>query len=155
MAFNMSASDILPAVYSFIASIAFGIQFNIRRRHIWAAGLGGFLCQLLFSMFEALEIKEELCYFWAAVIISVFSELAARKLSAPNNMFLIVSIIPLVPGRYVYDAMITLVKGNTQGFLHQAFKTFGIAGAIAMGVFTVSAAVRLLAVTASVIYKRK
>ena len=40
---------VLPALYSFIASIAFGIQFNIRFRHIIVAAVGGIISQVIFS----------------------------------------------------------------------------------------------------------
>lgn len=134
---------VLPCLYSFIASIAFGIQFNIRLRHIFAAGIGGAVSQLLFSVMDVSGRNEILCYFAAACAISLYSEFLARRLHIPVNMYLVISIIPLVPGGYIYNAMITLVGGDTSGFWEQCASTFAIAGAIAMGVFAVSSLVRL------------
>lgn len=134
---------ILNALYSFIASFAFGVQFNIRFRHITAAALGSIISQVIFSTAEMSGSSEILCYFLAACAISVYSEFLAKRLHVPVNMYLVVAIIPLVPGRMIYQAMITLVNGDTQGFAEMCAATFSAAGAIAMGVFAVSSVVRV------------
>lgn len=134
---------ILPCLYTFIASIAFGIQFNIRLRHIFAAAIGGIVSQLIFSVMELQGSSEMLCYFAAACSISAYSEILARRLKVPVNMYLVISIIPLVPGGYIYKAMITLINGDIPLFTEQCLNTFGIAGSIAMGVFAVSSLARL------------
>lgn len=147
MIFMNALNDIiLPAFYSFIASIAFGIQFNIRFRHIIAAAVGGVISQVIFSAAELGGSSEALCYFLAACAISVYSEFLAKRLHVPVNMYLVVAIIPLVPGKMIYQAMITLVNGDTQGFAEQCTATFAAAGAIAMGVFAVSSIVRVFRV---------
>ena len=135
---------VLPALYSFIASIAFGIQFNLRFRHIIVAAVGGIISQVIFSAAELSGSSEMLCYFLAACAISVYSEILARRLHVPVNMYLIVAIIPLVPGGMIYNAMITLVNGNAQEFANQCAATFGVAGSIAMGVFAVSSLARII-----------
>ena len=135
---------IMPCVYSLIASIAFGVQFNIRFKHMITAGIGGTITQLIFIAFEANEVSEMLCYFFSAAAVSVYSELMARRLRVPVNMYLVVGIIPLVPGGYMYNTMITLISGDVEMFSHQLAETFGIAGSIAMGVFAVSAIMRLI-----------
>lgn len=140
---NATQQILLPCLYTFIASIAFGIQFNIKLRHIFAAAIGGIVSQLIFSVMELKGSPEMLCYFAAACAIAAYSEILARRLKVPINMYLVISIIPLVPGGYIYKAMITLINGDTQLFTEQCFNTFGIAGSIAMGVFAVSSLARL------------
>ena len=135
---------ILPCVYSFAAGIAFCAQFNIRFRHIAGAAAGGFVCQLVFSAAEAAGAKEPLCCFAAALTVSLYSELLAKKLRVPVNMYLVVGIIPLVPGRYLYDTMIVLVGGDIDSFARNLADTVAIAGSVAMGVFAASSAVRAL-----------
>lgn len=134
---------ILPCIYSLIASIAFGVQFNIRFRHMLAAGIGAMLTQLIFTCFEVSGMGQMICYFFAAAAVSVYSELMARRVHVPVNMYLVIGIIPLVPGGYMYNTMITLVGGDIESFSHQFAEAVGIAGSIAMGVFAVSAIVRL------------
>jgi len=134
---------ILPCLYSLIASVAFGVQFNIKLRHMITAGIGGTVTQLIFMSFELSGTSEMLCYFFSAMAVSAYSEVMARQLRVPVNMYLVVGIIPLVPGGYIYNTMITLIGGDVETFSRQFAETVGIAGSIAMGVFTVSAVVRL------------
>lgn len=135
---------ILPCVYSFIASIAFGVQFNIRFRHMLAAGIGAVLTQLIFIGFEMSGLGQMICYFFAASAVSVYAELMARRLHVPVNMYLVIGIIPLVPGGNLYNTMISFVGGDIDSFSHQFAEAVGIAGSIAMGVFAVSALMRLI-----------
>ncbi len=134
----------LPCLYSFIASIAFGIQFNIKLRHIVAAGAGGVVCQFVYMLIALNGASEALACFFGAVTISLYSEILARRLRVPVNMYLVIGIIPLVPGSYIYNTMIVLVNGDIDAFLRQFTDTMAIAGAIAMGVFAVSSVIRLL-----------
>ncbi len=135
---------ILPCLYSLAASIAFGVQFNIKLRHMITAGIGGTVTQLIFLSYELSGTKEMLCYFFSAAAVSAYSEIMARRLHVPVNMYLVVGIIPLVPGGYFYNTMITLISGDVDMFARQFATAFGIAGSIAMGVFAVSAIVRLV-----------
>ena len=139
---------LLPCIYSLIASIAFGVQFNIRFRHMLAAGIGAMLTQLIFTCFELSGMGQMLCYFFSAAAVSVYSELMARRIHVPVNMYLVIGIIPLVPGGYMYNTMITLVGGDIESFSRQFTEAVGIAGSIAMGVFAVSAVVRLCRIIA-------
>lgn len=138
-------SDILlPCVYSLIASIAFGVQFNIRFKHMLTAGIGSVLTQLIFIGFGMSGSGQMLCYFFSAAAVSVYAELMARRLHVPVNMYLVIGIIPLVPGGNMYNTMISLVGGDIESFSHQFMESVGIAGSIAMGVFAVSALARLI-----------
>lgn len=141
---NILQQIVLPCLYSLIASIAFGVQFNIRFRHMLAAGIGGTLTQLIFIGFESSGTNEMLCYFFSAAAVSIYSELMARRLHVPINMYLVIGVIPLVPGGYMYNTMITLIGGDVEMFSHQFAEAVGIAGSIAMGVFAVSALARLV-----------
>lgn len=141
---NVISQIVLPCLYSLVASVAFGVQFNVRLRHIITAGIGGTITQLIFMAFEYSGTSEMLCYFFSAAAVSVYSEIMARRLHAPVNMYLVIGIIPLVPGGYMYNTMITLIGGDVEMFSHQFAETVGIAGSIAMGVFAVSAIVRLI-----------
>lgn len=143
---NALQQIILPCLYSLIASIAFGVQFNIKLRHMIMAGIGGTLTQFIFLAFELSGTNEMLCYFFSAAAVSVYSEIMARRLRVPVNMYLVIGIIPLVPGGYMYNTMITLIGGDTDMFFEMFLTAVGIAGAIAMGVFAVSAFVRLIRV---------
>ena len=68
----------------------------------------------------------------------------ARVMKAPATIFLIVGIIPLVPGGGLYYTMEALLSGDTALFAQTGLETAACAGAIAVGVSMVSSLARLL-----------
>ncbi|MGN0665659.1 MAG: threonine/serine exporter family protein [Huintestinicola sp.] len=140
---NITEQIVIPLICSFIACCAFGVQFNIRLKHLIAASVGSVVSQLLYSLLTLYDTSEPVCYFVAASAVTVYSEIMARRLKAPVNMYLILGIIPLVPGGLSYDAMLALVAGNRDLFFDKLINVFAIAGSIAMGIFAVSSFVRI------------
>lgn len=133
----------VPCLCSFIACAAFGVQFGIRFRHLIAASIGSLVSELIFTLLSLNGISEMKCCFVAAAAVTAYSEAMARFCKAPVNMYLIVGIIPLVPGGLSYYAMLALVMGDNDTFMNRSVDAFAAAGAIAMGIFAVSSAVRL------------
>ncbi|MBQ5317031.1 MAG: threonine/serine exporter family protein [Oscillospiraceae bacterium] len=135
---------VVPCLIIFVACIAFGMMFNILRRHLIAAAIGAVVSEFVYSLLTGLEVSEVKSIFLAAAAVALYSEILARLFRSPVNMYLVVSIIPLVPGKTIYDTMITLVLGDSESFLSRLLDTFEAAGAIAMGIFMVSSVVRLI-----------
>lgn len=134
---------LIPCLCSFIACCAFGVQFNIRIHHLIAAAVGSTVSQVIYSLLELHEFSAVKCCFIAAAAVSVYSEIMARSLKAPVNMYLIVGIIPLVPGGLTYYTMLSLVTGDGDTFVERATDAVSVAFAIAMGIFAVSSAIRI------------
>ncbi len=134
---------VIPCIIIFIACIAFGMQFNIVRRHLVAAAIGAVLSELVFSVMTGLEVSTVKSIFFAAAAVALYSEILARAFRSPVNMYLVVGIIPLVPGSTIYHTMLALVLGDSESFMSLLLDTFESAGAIAMGIFMISSAVRL------------
>lgn len=138
----MDMMDIgLPCLYCFLACIAIGIVFNIQRNHLVLAAIGGTLgwATYLLCHFES----DVLCYFVAALVISLYGEIMARFCKAPVTSFLTVAVIPMVPGGGMYYTMEYCIRGETELFATTGLHTLAIAGAIALGIVTVSSLVRL------------
>lgn len=140
---DIAKDIVLPCLCSFVACCAFGVQFNIRPGHLIAASVGSLVSQLIFSLMETSGYSSIKCCFVAAAAVAVYSEAMARFCKAPVNMYLIVGIIPLVPGGLIYYTMIALMTDDKETFLDRAVDAFSTAGAIAMGIFAVSSAVRI------------
>jgi uncharacterized membrane protein YjjB (DUF3815 family) len=82
-------------------------------------------------------------FFVATIAISIYSEIMARVHKAPVTGYLLVSLLPLVPGGGIYYTMEYCIIGNTEMFLETGIHTLGIAGALALGILLVSSFVRL------------
>ena len=79
------------------------------------------------------------------VVMTAFNlaECFARLMKAPATIFLIIGILPLVPGSGLYNAMDHLISGDSVMFAQVGLETASYAGAIAVGVSMVSSVARL------------
>ncbi len=134
---------LIPCLISTVGCCAFAIQFNLRRIHLVAAALGSFVSQAVFCLMTANGFSDIMSCFTAAAAAAAYSEIMARRAKAPVNMYLIIGIIPLVPGGKTFYAMLAIASGNSELFLDRAVAAFSDACAIAMGIFAVSSFVRL------------
>ena len=80
--------------------------------------------------------------FLAAMAISLFSEVMARIRRCPVTGYLLVALLPLVPGGGIYYAMSYCLEGDNQQFLNALLETLGMAAALAVGVILASALFR-------------
>ena len=132
----------LPCLYSFAACFAFSVVFNMRGKVLLFASLGGALGWLVYLLCAPIQ-NDILEFFVATVAISIYSEAMARVHKVPVTGYLLVALLPLVPGGGIYYTMEYCIIGNTDLFLETGLHTLGIAGALAMGILLVSSFVRL------------
>lgn len=74
--------------------------------------------------------------------VALYSEILARIYKAPVTMFLIVGILPLVPGAGIYYTMEYCVSGNQIAFGQSLVHTLAVAGALALGIVLISSLFR-------------
>lgn len=135
---------IYECLMSLLASVCFGIIFQVRGVKLLVAGVGGLIGWLIYLLsavpFPSSAIPR---YFFATVGMTIFAECCARLLRTPVSVLLAVALIPLVPGGGIYKTMLHCIHGDTALALRECVNTVGIAGAMAMGVVVVSSVVRL------------
>lgn len=129
---------ILPSIYALIASLGFGIIFNIRGRNLLIASIGGGLSWLTYLIALQIYGSDVFAFFVSATIVSIYSEIMARIFKAPVTIFVICSIIPLVPGGGMYYATSLAVKGDYTACISKGMSTLLNAGAIAIAIVFVS-----------------
>ena len=133
----------MPCVYAFLACIGFSLLFNIHGAAgmlICAGGGGlGWLCYLLTAPLVHSDIIQS---FFAALVISAWSEGMARVRKCPVTSYLLVALFPLVPGGGIYYAMSYCLAGDTERFLTTLLDTLGMAAALAVGVILASSLFR-------------
>lgn len=135
---------LLPCLYAFLACVGFCFVFNIHGPGILICGGGGALGWLVYLLVELITPNVILCFLLAAIAITLYSELMARIRRCPVTSYLIIALLPLVPGGGIYEAMRYCVQGDTQLFLAALVRTFGIAGALALGAVLGSSVMRIL-----------
>jgi len=133
---------LLQMFYAFLTCIGFSIIFNVKGKIMYFAALGGALGTLAYEL-SLLQTDEIIANFFAALTISLFSEIMARVRKVPVTILLIPGLIPFVPGGGIYFTMRYFLDGNTQEFLNQLVRTVSIAGALAFGTIILSSLVRM------------
>ena len=134
---------IIEAVAMLLSSAAFGIIFNIRGKHLVLSVMGGILSWAVYTFTAGLFSNDIPQYILAAAAISLYCEILARITKTPVPVYLVVGIIPLVPGALIFRTMLAFINADAESFIKQIMYTLTIAGGIALGVFSVSSVFRL------------
>lgn len=119
-------------VFSFLASLCFGVMFNIRGNNLFFAALGGSFGWLVYALLSPILSEDIVRYFIASVLISVYSQKMAIWRKTPVLVFLAVAFIPLVPGYSIYKTMECVLLSDTD-FMNYALYTFKVVMAMATG----------------------
>ena len=133
---------LLPCFYAVMACVAFCLVLNHHGKLMVVSSLGGGVgwAACLLCAFTGSDIVQ---YFAGAVAVAAYAEVMARLMKAPATGCLVVGILPFVPGGGIYYTMEYCLSGNTQLFLSTGIHTFGVAGAVAVGLLLASSLVRL------------
>lgn len=134
---------LLVAVSGFLATIGFGVLFNIKGLKLLLAGIGGMLGGVIYYLCKQNQCPEALSLFCAGVSFALYSECFARICHTPVTTFVICALIPLVPGKGMYETMRYAVANDAQAALQTGLNTLINAGALALGIIFVSTLMRL------------
>ena len=140
----MSFSEVFQILVASVGSIGFAILFNIRGRRLASVAVGGALCWLLFLLLNRGIKNEVICFFLVAMLVSLYDEIMARVLKSPTTVFLLPSLVPLVPGASLYYTMVGAVSKHQADFLARAVNTVELAGALALGIIASTVVVRVI-----------
>lgn len=151
----MSWTNLVEIITAGIGAFAFGILFNLHGKKLVAVSLGGAVGWLLVILLMRLGADEPTAYFIVALLLSLYAETLARTLKAPTTVFIIPSLIPLVPGSSLYYTMAYGLSGEKELFSRKAFATLALAAALAIGIIIATVLTRLFLRTAAALKARK
>lgn len=107
-------------IYSFFASLGFGIVFRIGKDNLCFAGLGGALTRCIYLFLLSITNKTFLYSLFAAMFAALYAECMATWKKVPSTLFLYPSIIPLVPGDLLYNTVVNFILQDTSKMLYTA-----------------------------------
>ncbi|WP_315119933.1 threonine/serine exporter family protein [uncultured Clostridium sp.] len=135
---------LLFSFYSFIATLAFSVIFNIKGRNLFFAAIGGGISWFFYLISIHSNMSNTLSIFNGALSTAIYSEITARALKAPVTTFIISGILPLVPGGGMYYTMLEFTRGDVNKALEMGLNTLTTAGAIAIALVLVSSITKLI-----------
>lgn len=137
-------SDLTACIATFVACVGFLFVWNIHGSGSWLCALGGFLTWAVFCTADHFGFGYAMCCFFGTVFAAAYAEIMARIRKYPAISYLVISLIPLIPGSYIYYTAQQAVQGNMDGFLQQGILTLITAGVMAVGIILVSSAARII-----------
>lgn len=122
------------AIAAFLSCFGFCFLLNVPRRLVIPSSLGGMICWEIYLIGGILQTGGAMSALIASAAVYLLAYVLARHLKAPVSVFLIVSILPLVPGCNIYRTAYSMIigEGSTADAL---VATLTMAGAIALGIF--------------------
>lgn len=121
-----------------IGTIGYCLNVNIKRNKIVYGCIGGVLSTFLYCVCVEAGLSLLVQNLIPAAAVTFYAEVLARIVKAPATVFLIPSIIPLVPGGRLYYTMRAIVDANGADAKIFAMETIVIALGIAVGIVVVS-----------------
>lgn len=119
---------------SFIATMAFGIVFNVPKKTVLSGGLIGMIGWVSFSWLTSIfQYNMVASTLIASFIVATLSQIFSRLHKMPVTVFSVAGIIPLVPGGLAYETMRHFIEDDYLAAIALATKTLLISGAIAFG----------------------
>lgn len=147
-------SFLVQSIACVIGSIGFSFLFNVRGKGTILCLLGGVVCWGVYCIVEHAGGGEMTAMLLSSIVAAIYSEVMARIRKCPAIGFLVLSLIPLIPGSALYYTMNYAVRGNMAMFGTQGLRTVCLAGLMAAGVILVSTTMRMIYVAKHLRHKK-
>jgi uncharacterized membrane protein YjjB (DUF3815 family) len=128
---------------AFVATMGFGMLFNVPRRTLPACGLTGGLGMVVRLVAVGLGASDVGGAFLGAISVALMGFILARRYRVPRTIFTITGVIAMVPGVLAFTTMLQLATGDFQKAISSGLQTALIIGALAMGLTTIRALSRV------------
>ena len=139
----VSHSPFVTCFVSFVACAGFVIVFNIHGHGNMLCALGGAVTWAAYCVAEALGCDSLLGCFVATCVAAIFSEAMAIVRRYPAISYLVISLLPLIPGAGIYYTALYAIRGDMTLASQYGLNTLATAGVMAAGILVVSTAVRM------------
>ncbi len=136
-------SPLITCLVSFAACAGFVFVFNVHGIGTILCAFGGVVVWGTYCIVIALGCSPLWSCFIATCMAAIFSEVMARIRKYPAISYLVISVLPLIPGAGAYYAAQKALTGNMQMAADYALDTLAVAGVMAAGILVVSTAVRI------------
>ncbi|WP_283679844.1 threonine/serine exporter family protein [Lentilactobacillus sp. Marseille-Q4993] len=126
---------IIEFIISFLSTVGFGIITNVPRRALLPAGITGAISWTTYVVLATVMHSLFFPNVIAAIIIGVLGNLFSIHYKVPVNMIYIPSLVSLVPGGIIYEAMKDFTQGKITMAQTNLMNTLIVAISLAGGFF--------------------
>lgn len=126
-----------------LGCVGFSILFNIHGPGMLLCALGGIAAYAAYEAMVRLGFPSETGIFVGTTFSALYAEIMARVRKYPTICYLVVSIIPLIPGASLYHTMRLAADGAMDRFAAQGLFTAEETGIMAASIILVSSLVKI------------
>ena len=151
----MTTKTLIEILMGAIGSLGFALLFNVRGKALLFALIGGALGWTVYLLTGGHYPDDLINYLYAAMAATLYAEVLARCMRTPVTVFLVTSIIPLIPGGQLYYTMASCMGNNFSDFSTRGVYTLSIAAMIALGIMAVMMLMRVYSSLRSRVMRRR
>lgn len=129
---------LISVLTAIIGSVGFALLFSVDLKHLPYSAVGGGISWAVYLLIYDLSVSVLAASLVAAFAATIFSELCARYNRTPATVFLLPSLIPLVPGGSLYYTMSNLLSKNYADSAKYAAETASVVLGLSGGVVAAS-----------------
>lgn len=130
--------------WAFLAILGFSIRSNLKGIRIIFTALSGGLCWAFYLVTLYYSKSMLFSVFVAIILVCIYAEIVAPRLKTPVSVFVTCAIIPLVPGRGLFNSMQLFIAGDNLNASKTILQTLLIAGTISIAIALVSSVTNLI-----------
>lgn len=136
--------NITSIIVAVIGTMGFCLFLRVRKHRLPVIAVSTALCYGIYLASLYIMHSNNISIFIASVSAAVVSEIFARCFKAPVTVFLIPTILPMIPGAALYYTVDALFRSEMQTFLEYLALTGKTIGAMLLGITTVTAIVKTI-----------
>lgn len=134
---------IVQVIAAYFVTVFFSIMFNTSKRQLIYCGFVGGAGWLVYLLTLTRTPSVVVSSFFAALAVSLLAFVFSKLRKSPVTIFQIPGIIPLVPGKGMYQTLYAVVSNDSDKVTYYLLETLQIAGAIAVAMTLVFALLSL------------
>ncbi|MCM2681301.1 threonine/serine exporter family protein [Echinimonas agarilytica] len=117
-------SLLLPMLVAVVPAVGFAVLFNVPIRFLKYCGIAGAMGYgtRIIAM-QLLDFPIEIASLAAASVVGCLAMYWSRKFLAPVQVFAVAAVIPMIPGKFAFGAMVGLMEMNLHNHFDPALMT--------------------------------
>lgn len=133
---------IIIVLSGLVGSFGFALFFRMSKKRVPFAAIGGGLTCLVYVICCIYFKNEFFQNLFPALFATAYSETLARVTKSPATPFIVIAIIPLVPGGKLYYTMYYFITSDMNACHDALMTTLRIAAGLSVGIILVSVIIR-------------
>lgn len=109
-------------VLSILASIGFATVFQVEKKDLILAGVGGGVTRIFYLIFMSFIPNRIVYVALAALVAALFAEIVSGIKHVPATYFMYPTMVPLIPGDLFYYMCVGLITSNADMFKQNAIE---------------------------------